>query len=437
MLEIVIKIFCAIIFSLLNFYIVKTLLKSEEKLSSKKNIILIILLAIIYIVFYTINYFISKILLKFIIGFFITITIFDAPIHKVIIAYIVYILIALVADLLNACIYMQFISLNQLRGNWIYILLSNSTVILTMIFIVNIKPLIFRIRKFIENLIFFNNYEVQIFFFLILLAAISLFYNMTAIYKINYEYIINLIITLSFFIILFIYVHNNLNYFNLQKEYDSLFSYVKQFEDTIDNMNLSNHEYKNQLAMLKGYIEENENQRCLELINDMTKEMYKQDTKILSELKNIPKGGLKGLLYYKIITVNNNNLKLGIDISKDVTKKLDKLELSQIKILCQLIGIYLDNAIDASKLSKKKLIAIEIYKMNNDIQFVFSNTYVEKNLKINKIGNKGYTTKGSGHGNGIYLSNKILSKNKWLDSKNELINGLYVQKLIIKGIFDK
>lgn len=390
------------------------------------------LLAIIFIVFYTIDYFISKILLKLIIGFLIITIIFDKPLHKIILSYIIYLLILLISDLLNTIIYMQFIPLEELRGNWMYMSISNTTVLITILIIVHIKPLILKIKKFIKSSMFLNKYEVQIFFLLILLASINLFYNMTTIYKIDNEYIVNLVITIIFFIILYIYIHNNLNYLNLQKEYDSLFLYVQQFEDTIDNMNLSNHEYKNQLAILKEYVDEKQNKKALSIIEDMTKETYKKDTKILSELKNIPKGGIKGLLYYKVITANNNNLNLGIDISKEVTKKLKKLNLSQTKIICNLIGIYFDNAIDASKISKKKLIAVEVYKMNDNIQFVFSNTYDNPMIKLSQLGKKGYTTKGNGHGQGLYLAGKILSKNKWIYSKHEIINELYVQKLVIK-----
>ena len=73
-----------------------------------------------------------------------------------------------------------------------------------------------------------------------------------------------------------------------------------------------------------------------------------------------------------------------------------------------MIGIYFDNAIEASKESKQKLIALEVYKLQDNIEFVFSNTFAKEKVKISKIGEKGYTT------------------------KTDIINEMYVKKLIIK-----
>ena len=52
--------------------------------------------------------------------------------------------------------------------------------------------------------------------------------------------------------------------------------------------------------------------------------------------------------------------------------------------------------------------------------------------KKSKIGEKGYTTKGKGHGKGTYLANKVIAKNEFLDTKTDIINEMYVKKLIIK-----
>ena len=42
------------------------------------------------------------------------------------------------------------------------------------------------------------------------------------------------------------------NYDKLLTEYDGLFKYVKIFEDWIENEQFNRHEYKNQLAVIKG-----------------------------------------------------------------------------------------------------------------------------------------------------------------------------------------
>ena len=47
---------------------------------------------------------------------------------------------------------------------------------------------------------------------------------------------------------------------------------------------------------------------------------------------------------------------------------------------------------------------------------------------------KGISTKGEGRGNGLYYASNILSKNKWLESKQEVIDEYYIQTLSIKKL---
>ena len=45
---------------------------------------------------------------------------------------------------------------------------------------------------------------------------------------------------------------------------------------------------------------------------------------------------------------------------------------------------------------------------------------------------KGYTTKGNGHGKGLYYVKKILNKTRWLDTSQMFLNNYFVQKIHIK-----
>ena len=116
------------------------------------------------------------------------------------------------------------------------------------------------------------------------------------------------------------------------------------------------------------------------------------DDEYVEVLKHIPKGGLKGLLYYKIALAKSKNVNIVIEISSKVTSRMKKLPESKLRQIGIIIGIYLDNAIEAAESSKKKQITLEIYEINDDIVFVISNTY-NKMLAIKDMNKKGYTTK--------------------------------------------
>ena len=104
------------------------------------------------------------------------------------------------------------------------------------------------------------------------------------------------------------------------------------------------------------------------------------------------------------------------------------MDKDDLKDLSKIIGLYLDNAIEAASLTRKKIVSIELYISKNQLITVISNTY-NGEIDIAKIQEKGVTTKGKGRGNGIYYANKAILKNKKLQSETRIINNYYVQKL--------
>ena len=98
--------------------------------------------------------------------------------------------------------------------------------------------------------------------------------------------------------------------------------------------------------------------------------------------------------------------------------------------MCKLIGIYLDNAIEAASEPRKKNVLIEVYEIKDKITFVFSNTF-KKHQIFNDRNKKGVSSKGEGRGNGLYFAANLISKNEWLNQKQEIIDDYYIQQLII------
>lgn len=119
------------------------------------------------------------------------------------------------------------------------------------------------------------------------------------------------------------------------------------------------------------------------------------------------------------------------DVSLENNSILNKLTEQEIRVICKLIGIYLDNAIEAAEETRKKNVLIEVYELSNKVCFVFSNTFKKKN-NFDDRNKKGITTKGEGHGNGLYFASKIIEQNDFLESKQDVVDGYYIQQLIIK-----
>ena len=94
-------------------------------------------------------------------------------------------------------------------------------------------------------------------------------------------------------------------------------------------------------------------------------------------------------------------------------------------------GIYFDNAIEASAESRKKNLTVEVYELKDKVRFVFSNTFKRhKNMKDRN--KKGVSSKGESRGNGLYFASKLIKENPWLEEKQEIIDGYYIEQLTIK-----
>lgn len=64
------------------------------------------------------------------------------------------------------------------------------------------------------------------------------------------------------------------------------------------------------------------------------------------------------------------------------------------------------------------------------MNFVFSNTF-KKHRNIKDRNEKGVSSKGEGRGNGLYFASKLLKENKWINSRQDIIEKYYIQEISI------
>ena len=105
----------------------------------------------------------------------------------------------------------------------------------------------------------------------------------------------------------------------------------------------------------------------------------------------------------------------------------DILSAKKYNHLCTAIGILFDNALQAVKENKEKAIEISFIEDNENVYFILKNSF-SNFIDLEELGKNNFTTKFNGHGIGV----NYISKLKTLNIKNEIINNMYVSKLIIK-----
>ena len=429
MLEVFTKFICFIIMYTTGYLVIKRIVGNSPKLS-KWTYLYILLLAVVSIFLHTVQYTSIYTIIIFLLNIVVYKRIFKITLAQSTIASGIFMAVLITSDMMITTLLRVFFTQDQIRSNNVIFIISNLLIGTLSVLLLKIKIIYKILYKFYSN---FSNKKVLtdiIFLMLLVIGLTQLAYNYATAPGLDENYIVNIIIVIIFTILTLLFLQNKNNYKTLSDEYDSLFSYVQNFEEWIEKEQLNRHEYKNQLAVLRTLAKE---KKVKTKIDEILEDNINIKDEVVNKLKDLPKGGLKGLMYYKAAIAQKQKIKLAVDVSLKNNTILKKLSENQVRIICKLIGIYFDNAIEAAIETKKKYVILEIYELSDKVNIVFSNTFKTSN-DIKKRNEKGTTTKGEGHGNGLYFANNILSKNKWLDSKQEIIDGYYIQTLSIKKL---
>ncbi|SHI30441.1 sensor histidine kinase [Clostridium intestinale] len=246
----------------------------------------------------------------------------------------------------------------------------------------------------------------------------------------------NGILFLTYFIllgvILFVLIRSltkELEFRNKQKEFENLKQYTESLEKLYSDMRVFRHDYINIISSMIGYIDNRDmdglERHFYENIIPVSKSMQKKDFKI-GAIKNIDIPEIKGIVSSKLIRAQE----LGLDVHVEVVENIDDVKMNIID-LSRILGILLDNAIEASKESLEFKLKLAFIKTEKAIIIVISNSYKDKNISLNKIFKPNYSTKGSGRGIGLNNLKKIIDDydNVFLETK--MIDNYFIQELQI------
>lgn len=408
------------------------LLDSKDINVNKKNIITIFVAIIIYSLIIINLSGTYKTLLIFILHIVLYKLLFKIDVQSSIFLTFLYIIITIIPDTLFLLILMYGLKLDpEVCLHYSNSLTSTFFVCIMLILIAFIfqKPL-----KELFNLKIDNSKIILIYTILTLGSVVIIFYRVSNNIILNDSFIINIVMMIIFVVILYSLIRQKLENNKIVEKYDKLLEFIKQYEVEVEEQRIIRHESKNQLITIKSKIEnKEEDDKIVEYIDELLKDHYTYKNEKYGKFQYLPANGLKGLFYYKSMEAEEKGLELSINVSAKIKNSfLNNLNTDEFKQLGRLVGVYLDNAIEASLASEERKLGIEIYKIGKDIIIIISNTY-SGNIDSESIGTVKYTTKGKNHGYGLMLASKILNENSMFESKRSITNNFYEQKLTIKN----
>ncbi len=214
-----------------------------------------------------------------------------------------------------------------------------------------------------------------------------------------------------------------------EEEQHSLLSLISDYELILENDRINRHEMLNNLVILRSYPDKS-SKKYNDMIDKIINDYQNKKSSNMTSLYKLP-SGIKGIVYYKISTINDKDVEFNTLITDEAHKSIEKLDERKYYLLCKIIGILLDNAIEAALLTKEKLLLIDIYLNNNDINIYIENSF-KGDIDMDKIYKKGFSSKGSNRGFGLYIISKLVKKEDDLSFSQYVCNKHFVSILTIK-----
>ena len=203
------------------------------------------------------------------------------------------------------------------------------------------------------------------------------------------------------------------------KQLQNAEEYNKTLQILHDNVRGFKHDYDNTIATIGGYIKTNDIDGLKSYYKELEDDVLKTSNLYMLNPNIINNPGIYSLLTTKYHKAEELNIKINLTVLLD----LNSINM-KIYEFTKILGILLDNSIEASKECENKIINITFRndEKNHRQLLIIENTYNDKNLDIEKIFEKGITGKENHTGLGLWEIRKILKRNNNLNlhtTKNE------------------
>lgn len=230
----------------------------------------------------------------------------------------------------------------------------------------------------------------------------------------NFPYIIFILDIASIIVCIYIGIRSIVRVAKLEEQdmvIHNLESYNKTLSIMYDNIRGFRHDFCNYIQALDGYVQTNDIEGIKEMNKSILKDCNRVNNMSILDPNIINNPAVYSIIINKYYLAQENNIEMNMEIMIDLKNiKINNYEF------CRRLAILLDNAIEAAKECDEKIINIRFINDSSKKRklIVIENTYSRHDIDIDKIFEKGYTTKENlenKHGLGLWTVRKILKQN--------------------------
>lgn len=334
------------------------------------------------------------------------------------------------ALILNPYLTILKISSEQLQTIATYRLLYIS-IVYTLLYLIS---LLFKIKKFTVS--FLDNLDIHtkiIIFANMFFGIITL--SVQTIIAVYYTDNLPLIITFFSFISLLAYL--TLSVYSLTRAFKLISTTQKlesaeEYNHTLhilhDNVRGFKHDFDNIITTIGGYIKTEDMDGLRNYYSQLEDDAQRVNNLYILNPDVINNDGIYNLLTKKYNEAEEKDIKINMTFLLD----LNNLNM-KIYEFARILGILLDNAIEASSECDEKIINITFKDdpKNSRQLVIIENTFKDTNLDTEKIFEKGFSEKENHTGLGLWEVNKLIKKNKTINLFTSKKGKLFSQQLEI------
>lgn len=338
-------------------------------------------------------------------------------------------------DLVDHCTYVLFIQKNTDLSLVGWLIPFNDFLTATFVSILILKLVRPKINKFIENFPRpFHLWEITAVFFM-------LYIWLTAIAEkegIANKYASLLLI--MYFIIIIISVVGFLNFVKSSEQnqhqqrlidnYKAQIASAHKINKQYNEIRRERHDTRNMLLSVQGYIRDHKDKEAEKLLatflqNDTVEKHYGEIDNALDKIKI---SGLHNLIKEKAYKI----VEKGIPFSFEVNAEIDELPGSEIKT-ARIIGILMDNAIEATFKQTKPYIQFALLKHSSEVyELVIANS-IEQKLNINTALKFEHSTKEGHQGIGLSNVTQLVENDDYYSFSAEVKDKVIMMTCFIQG----
>ncbi|WP_145368954.1 quorum-sensing sensor histidine kinase AgrC [Staphylococcus epidermidis] len=215
------------------------------------------------------------------------------------------------------------------------------------------------------------------------------------------------------------------------QEIEAYYEYTLRIESINNEMRKFRHDYVNILTTLSDYIREDDMPGLRKYFDEHIvpmKDKLKTRSIKMNGIEKLKVREIKGHITTKIIQAQEKR----IPISIEVPDEIDRISMNTVE-LSRIIGIIVDNAIEASENLEEPLINIAFIDNDESVTFIVMNKCSDDIPKIHELFEQGFSTKGDNRGLGLSTLKELTDSNENVLLDTVIENGYFVQKVEINN----